>query len=78
MFRSSTWTTNCFPGGGPKMPFRRFSILASIMSWVMFADVWAEKVMVNGETEESTNLPPVGRGAGRERKRREGKGGDQP
>lgn len=26
------------------------------MSWVMFADVWAEKVMVKGDTEASTHL----------------------
>lgn len=33
MFRSSTCTTNCFPAGGPKTPFLRFSILASIISF---------------------------------------------
>lgn len=63
MLRSSTWTTNCFPAGGPKTPFLRFSIFASIISWVMFADVCAEKVMVKGDTEESTHLFTEQRGS---------------
>lgn len=56
MLRSSTCTTNCFPAGGPKTPFLRFSTLASTMSCVMLADVCAEKVIVKGDTDESTTL----------------------
>lgn len=33
-----------FPIGGPKTPLRRLSSLLSMVSWVWFADVWAENV----------------------------------
>lgn len=33
-----------FPIGGPKYPFLLFSIFESMVSWVWFAEVWAENV----------------------------------
>ena len=48
MLTSSTKTVNFFPAGGPKIPFRRLSILASSRSCVWLADVCAEKPMSTG------------------------------
>mmetsp|Transcript_48481 Transcript_48481/g.115356 ORF Transcript_48481/g.115356 Transcript_48481/m.115356 type:complete len:204 (-) Transcript_48481:575-1186(-) len=48
MFRSSTTNSIFLPVGGPKMPFRRLSMTASIVSCVMFAPVDAEKAMLLG------------------------------
>mmetsp|Transcript_6911 Transcript_6911/g.16611 ORF Transcript_6911/g.16611 Transcript_6911/m.16611 type:complete len:242 (-) Transcript_6911:590-1315(-) len=57
MLRSSTCTMNFLPAGGPNVPRLRLSSLASIMSWVMLADVCAEKLMVYGRAFGLTALP---------------------
>ena len=46
ILRSSTNTTHFLPRGGPNTPFRLLSSLLSIISWVWFADVWAEKLSI--------------------------------
>ncbi len=44
MLKSSTKITHCFPFWGPKIPGFLLNSFPSIMSWVWFALVWAEKL----------------------------------